>query len=821
MAERIVSPGVFTNEIDQSFLPAGIAQIGAAVVGPTVKGPALVPTRIASYADYVNIFGPSSDDTYVPYVVDNYLRSQGEITVTRLLYEDGYDLDYGVLAVVAKSGSVKTVTHVLHPTQVVNDASNLFNKSVLTNVSSGSFTLQLSGSYDSNLNASVPGYTSFLVAPSESISLSINSSANNYVTKVFGAVPTSVSYPVYVQYENKTATSLFANLGDVSTELVIVPLYQFLQDYNYASTPWITSQKQGSTNRVNLFRFHTLSHGTSVNQEIKVTIRDIYSAEQSADPDGYAKFTIELRRVNTVNLPNSPYSSNDTDNNRDTVEVYTGVNLNPNSVNYIAKRIGDKYQTVTDAGELVISGNYANISKFVRVDVNAPISDKTLMPFGFRALSAPVPGVSGSAGSTFGPLSISAAAYKTTQNDANGSYISEGCFGFDFTVVNNLNYLAPIPTSGSITGSNIDFYLGDMLQSADASTPSVASPYTGSITDAITAGTFTTNISISTKKFVVPFQGGFDGTRPNLPKFSGANIAADNVFGFNCQTDTSTGTKAYKKAFSLLSNSDVYDINMLVTPGVIDRLHLYVTAAARNMIENRMDTFYVMDAGALNDTNATVINQVTTIDSSYTATYWPWVQIADNGVNKWVPPSVVVAGVLNYNDKVSAPWYAPAGLTRGGLTSTTDVYKQLSQKDRDTLYTARINPIAFFPNGGRVIWGQKTLQGRPSALDRVNVRRLLIAVKKYIASSTRYLVFEQNTDATRNRFLNIVNPYLASVQANQGLYAFRVVMDSTNNTADLIDQNILYGQIFLQPTRTAEFILLDFNIQPTGAAFGQ
>jgi phage tail sheath protein FI len=135
------------------------------------------------------------------------------------------------------------------------------------------------------------------------------------------------------------------------------------------------------------------------------------------------------------------------------------------------------------------------------------------------------------------------------------------------------------------------------------------------------------------------------------------------------------------------------------------------------------------------------------------------------------------------------------------------------------LYEARVNPIANFPNEGIVIWGQKTLQDLPSALDRVNVRRLLIAVKKFIASSTRFLVFEQNTIATRNRFLNIVNPYLEQVRANQGLYAFRVIMDETNNTPDLIDMNIMYGQIFLQPTRTAEFIILDFNIQPTGASF--
>jgi phage tail sheath protein FI len=349
----------------------------------------------------------------------------------------------------------------------------------------------------------------------------------------------------------------------------------------------------------------------------------------------------------------------------------------------------------------------------------------------------------------------------------------------------------------------------------------LTSPYSGSIESTLTAGTTTTNVALATRKFMIPFQGGFDGARPNLPKYAGANITATNTFGFDCSTSTSTGTVSYNKAFTLLGNTDYYDMNLLITPGIIQSTHPAVTTLARNLVENRQDTFYVMDSNKLTDLLTTVVSQVTTIDSSYTATYWPWVRIINpaNNIPTWVPPSVVVPGVLAFNDKISAPWYAPAGLNRGGLTSVSDTYKRLSQSDRDSLYEVRINPIANFPNEGVVIWGQKTLQAKPSALDRVNVRRLLIAVKKFIASSTRYLVFEQNTNATRNRFLNIVNPYMEQVKAQQGLYAFRVVMDQTNNTSDLIDQNILYGQIFLQPTRTAEFIILDFNIQPTGASF--
>ena len=817
MAERIVSAGVFTNEVDQSFLPQAIGQIGAAIVGPTVKGPALIPTQVSSFSEFQQIFGSYTTDSYVPHTVEEYLRSGNVMTVTRLLYEDGYSLANGALAVIAKSGSVQVVTHLLHPTQPVSTngaGNNVFQESIITNLSSGSFVITVSGSFATQ---TVPGFSAFLAGNGTALSSSIDSSANNYITKIFGKSPKSVDYPVYVQYENTSATSLFANLAAVTVELAKLSNYEFLTDYATAATPWITSQKIGTVAK-NLFKFHTISHGTSVNYEVKVGIRDVRTSSETSDPNGFGTFTVEVRRVNTANIANSPYTSQDTDQAPDIIETYLNVNLDPDSPNYIARRIGNRYQTVTDAGNIVVNGDYPNASKYVRVEVTEAVAnktnDKTLIPFGFRALNSPMPMASGS-------LNLTAATYKTTQVQT--AYNSNNYLGFDFTANNNLNYLAPTPSSGSVTGSNSDFYLGNVNQDAEAAFPTITSPYSGSIETALTSGSsyFTSVVATSTRKFIVPFQGGFDGARPNLPKFSGTNITNTNTFGFDCSTTTATGTKAYNKAFTLLSNTDYYDMNMLITPGILQSKHSAVTSLARNLVTNRQDAFYVMDSNALSDSIPTVVTEITTLDNNYTATYWPWVKIINpsNNVPFWVPPSVVVPGALSFNDAVAAPWYAPAGLNRGGLTSVIDTYQNLSQADRNTLYEARINPIANFPNDGVVIWGQKTLQARPSALDRVNVRRLLITVKKFIASSTRYLVFEQNVVATRDRFTQIVNPYLESVRAQQGLYAFRVVMDSTNNTPDLIDQNILYGQIFLQPTRTAEFIILDFNIQPTGASF--
>ena len=824
MAERIVSPGVFTNEVDQSFLAGGVAQIGAAIVGSTVKGPALVPTQITSYGEFEQIFGSYTDDSYVPFVVNDYLRNGNVITVTRLLYEDGYSIENGAIGVIAKSGSgagaVETVTHILHPTQAVLGAGSVvnaayFEDSIINNNVSGSFEIKVSGSFATD--TTIPGFSAFLAGNGASVSASIVSTDNSYITKTYGKSPKSVDYPVYVQYENKAASSLFNNMADVTISLAQVTgsAYSFLEDYKTAATPFITSQKIGTTAK-NLFKFHTLSHGTSVSTEVKIGIRDVRLASEVSDPNGYGTFTVEVRRVNTTNIVNTPYSSQDTDRTPDIVESFTNLNLDPDSPRYISRVIGDRYSTITDAGDIVVNGDYPNLSKFIRVEVDPGVSEKTnneiLIPFGYVALTSPIPMYSSS-------LNLTATATLTSQVQT--TFSSRNYFGFDFDNLNNLNYLSPIPTTFSTTGSNVDFYLGDVSQDAGANFPTSATAYSGSLTTALNANTFTDNVSVNTRKFMVPMQGGFDGARPNLPKLSGTNIKSTNTFGFDCSGTATTGTKAYNKAFALLSNADYYDMNMLITPGVIDSIHPLVTSAARNLVEQRQDTFYIMDSNALTDNIATVVQQVTNIDSNYAATYFPWVRVVDPGKNKpiFVPPSVVMPGVLAFNDAVTAPWYAPAGLTRGGLTTAIGTFKNLSQSNRDTLYENRVNPIANFPNEGICVWGQKTLQARPSALDRVNVRRLLIAVKKFIASSTRYLVFEQNTSATRNRFLTIVNPYLEQVRAQQGLSAFRVVMDETNNTPDVIDRNIMYGQIFLQPTRTAEFIVLDFNIQPTGASF--
>jgi len=291
------------------------------------------------------------------------------------------------------------------------------------------------------------------------------------------------------------------------------------------------------------------------------------------------------------------------------------------------------------------------------------------------------------------------------------------------------------------------------------------------------------------------------------------------ALGVNCAV-YGLSNSDYTSSITLLSNPDEYKFNIITTPGITATTGNAVITSLTNMASDRGDCIAIVDMSAFGNNIATVINNATSVDSSYAATYYPWVQISAPNTGKltWVPPSTIIPSVYAYNDRIGAPWFAPAGFTRGGL-SVIQAERKLSPSDRDALYAGKINSLATFPGQGVVAYGQKTLQKKASALDRINVRRLLIELKSYIGQIADGLVFEQNTAATRNRFLRQVNPYLDSIQQRQGVYAYKVVMDESNNTADVIDRNQLLGQIFIQPTRTAEFIILDFNVTPTGATF--
>ena len=965
MAERIVSPGVFTQENDLSFLPIGIGEIGAVIIGRTEFGPAFMPVVVRSMNEFEQRFGSNTNGTYVPYTVKEYIRSAGAVTIVRVLGLDGYTNTSQVFMHASGSSTFSsesgaTATTDRHLLGVIHSSAGLSNGAgACTGISFGansagalatasvSMSFNVDSTSDAGAAATVFGVnaefqvhaggttyrflaTSDVITQADSPPLyyyetgstsdtsttalankinnattlsdlitvgtsgsvlhlsasSVGTAGNDYKIVSGTALVAPATYstntgdPKYTSYTwggglaqtgsgdltsaltgtglmamttfkanasysfSKTDTNYFKNVLGVDPgihvptaglsnleECFVYSLfssqsygtspdnkgggYGFTKasaslhsvtfaaaataastgtstttsgkEYSAAGTPWVIAQTVNGANSL-LFKFHTLSHGNRSNKLCKIQISSIKAAGEISGLD-YGGFTVIVRKFD------------DTDTKIVPIETYNNCNLDPNSPNYIARLIGDKNKSYDANGKLIVTGDYNNMSKYVRVEVhenvrNAVYSDQ-LVPFGHEAYLSPFYDSTYYGG-------YPAAALVTSRSSATDTKTVFG-FNFDETILKNGmdNYLAPLSDNAN-AGWNSNFKLEQCTASGSGVTVSTGS-------------------KLHHKKFALALQGGYDGVNPAFQVAIEKDMTTTNTFGFSFANTSAAGYVAYKKAIDTISNPDEIDINMIVTPGILTSQITNVPDKVIEVCEDRGDCFYVVDG--VNSPNAetatNAIAQASNYDTNYAAMYYPWVKILDASVNRfvWVPPSVVIPGVIAYNDKVAFPWFAPAGLNRGSLNTIADVYTRLTHGERDDLYEGKVNPIAVFPNTGVTVWGQKTLQTKPSALDRINVRRLLIKLKKFIASSTKYLVFENNTTATRNRFLNIVNPYLETVQQQQGLYAFKVVMDESNNTPDVVDRNQMVGEIFLQPAKAAEFIIIDFNILRTGASF--
>ena len=728
MAEKIISPGVFTNEIDQSFLPAAVADIGAAIIGPTLKGPAGIPTIVTSFSDFQAKFGDvfksgsNSFQYLTSHAAEEYLKNSNTLTVVRVM-----DGTFGPATAGVPAASLTTTSGV--------QASGSVR---LTNV------LPSGSAHELTING-----VDFI--PVESASLFDNSSTERYVTidntvdklgqNLVNAINaaqslTSVSASYNTSNNNLELTASATGTGTIAVTTGSVSGHsQFLLSHANDTAGFTAFNLGGGIASVsgNSFELETLADGTIMNNASATATTNNILVSGSKHNVRY-----EIAGVNnskgTFNL--LIRAGNDNIKRKQTLETFNNVSLDPNSTNFILKMIGDQKQNVrTEDGVkyLQLSGSYANKSRFVRVK-----STKTTI-----------------------------------------DYIDENGNVRDGSLSGSLPALGSGSSNGGFTGG------------ADG-------------------------------------MSGFDALGNHLGDKTGAspanfyeNISTNNSQGFD-PTAAGEGKTGYEDALDLIANQDEFDVNLILLPGIISAEHTAVASKAIDVCESRGDCFVILDPVVYGSTLSAATTEAEGRDSNFGAVYWPWVKVPDSqvaGTQRWVPPSVVLGGVYAFNDRVAHPWFAPAGLNRGGITTAIQAERKLTQGNRDDLYDSNVNPIATFPGQGVTVFGQKTLQKKSSALDRINVRRLLIRVKKFIASSSRFLVFEQNTAATRRRFLGIVNPFLENVQSQSGLSAFRVVMDETNNTPDTIDRNQLVGQLFLQPTRTAEFIVLDFTIQPTGASF--
>lgn len=950
---RFVSPGVFVNEIDNSQLPATPAGIGPVIIGRAEKGPALRPTTVSSFEEFVNIFGTpdagngggdiwrqgnsTTATTYGAYAAQAYLRNSSPLTFVRLLgaESDNVSSDDGTGADEAGWDLTDGRAYGLVIFQTGSEADNTVLTGALGAIlySQNNYDLKLSGNL---LQAEATGFempaTAVPVTGTDVVVQSTNAAArefkllvqsndldggtaaeeivfnftrgdSKYIRKALNTNPQLLNSSISAVGKNYFLGETFDRHLDNTDVLQANPgtLYAALvrlknatagdgDDFKYelqaARTPQIISCRLSPTDvPVNLFQFIARGEaGAWTHKNLKISIQDIKRSTNNDDP--YGTFSVVVRSVR------------DSDNVVQVIEQFDNCNLNPNSLNYIARKIGDK-RLVWDATDrrYYEEGNYANNSNYfyvsVNSDVDAGLTNPSLLPFGFQGIakyedeSTAVAGagtnrqqinwLSGSGVDLAGPTTsvaeytsgsafvVSASTAAAAANDVtfNVAYPrpvlrgtarqgnlqnpTDAYFGFQTAQTVGSTVFAPSiedllsPRGGAVgdyTGTGAQVVLSPTFTLDDVSgtlgTYETGSHATNSLT--FVFGAVSGVLDQGFDRFTVPVFGGFDGTDiQEMDPFSAARMPStpgeDNSYAFF----------SVKRAIDSVADPEVVEMNLLSIPGQTQEgltTHLVRTCEDRGDalgVIDLPDAFTPREDGtAINRRNAastitTLVNGLRDrgLNSSYGCAYYPWVRARDtiSGQFLWLPPSVAAIGTFSSSQRKTQVWFAPAGFNRGGLTEgsagipVVDVAHQLRRKDRDDLYGANINPIAKFPAEGVVIFGQKTLQVTPSALDRINVRRLMIFLKKRVSQIAAGILFDPNVQVTWDRFTAQVNPFLQDVKTNFGLSDFRVVLDSTTTTPDLVDRNILYAQIFLKPARAIEFIAIDFNISRTGASF--
>jgi hypothetical protein len=629
---------------------------------------------------------------------------------------------------------------------------------------------------------------------------SFDTSSSKYITKILGTDvfdKEKVEYPIYV---HEVYPNLINNLfeqglirGLSTDELVLTEADNFVTQWDMAGSSTVVSEVRGG--RVfDLFSFLTVSDGDTSNYEVKITISNI-------DIDT-AEFDILVRDFN------------DTDTNPVVLEKFTRCTMNSDLPGYVGRKVGTS------------DGEYELRSKYIML-VLAEEHPTDAFPAGFKGVTT--------------RSDIGEILFKTKYYDAgdvlyydasgnpvttNGDKVKKVTLGF--STDNNFTYDRDMLKfkGGGAAGSTFGFHLSTNASTITGTTGNYLYKTTAYDLEGVSKGKLATT---SYRKFTLPLFGGFDGwdiyrnTRTNgdgyvfgKTTYISGHTGNGGVFS---STVGNSDYYAYLQAIETYANPEAVDINIFATPGIDWNNHSSLVNQGIDIIENdRADSLYIINSPNYTTADETISSlDDLGLDSNYSATYWPWIQVrdTDNATQLFIPPTGEVLKNIALTDNVSYPWFAVAGYSRG-LVNSIKAQKKLTLDERDNLYKARINPIATFSDTGTIIWGNKTLQVRESALDRINVRRLLLRARKLISAVAVRLLFEQNDEQVRQEFLRLVNPILESIKKERGLYDFRV---SVSNDPEDIDANTLRGKIYIKPTRALEFIDVEFIITPTGASF--
>jgi hypothetical protein len=771
-----VSPGVYTSERDLSFVTTNIGVTTLGLVGEVTKGPAFKPVFISNYNEFKTFFGglnpeKNKDTGYLkyelPYIAKSYLKNSNQLYVTRVLGLSGYDAQS---AYVISIGTNEVA--VLRPRGKYVDEAFESKVTAAPTITAGQ---PVSG----DITMSIDG-VDFV--------FSMDKSKRNYISRVFGTKNDEGSAPVFVEevYQNYADTLIESDdTVDVSVaEKTDLNHYNF--EYTNAITPYIVSEVKGnSVDR--LFRFHTISDGNSSNEDVKVSIVNIRPDDR--------EFDVIVRKFN------------DTDAAPVQLERFSKCNLDPTSGNYVGRKIG------------TLNGDYASISSYILIEM-AEGYDVDSFPAGFEGYTVR------------DGMTIPAVSYKTTYDayeKKRRAYLGfTGSFDTDI-----LKYKGKKDANGAEFDNKTKGFHLDSTAPAEFETGAAEFKSETGVAGTVYEKDYA-------RKFTVAFAGGFDGwdiyrtqrtntenyTRQRIETRAGEGIP--NLFKALPLSDGDSGYNsdyyAYLEGIRTFYNPEDVNVNVFATPGIDTLNHPNLIEYTIEMVElERGDCLYITTTPDLNtDGSVKTAQEVADdlygeFDSSYTATYWPWIQINDTENNSfvYVPPTCDVVRNIALTDNIAHPWFATAGFDRGNVDAIKTRVK-LTQADREILYESRINPIASFTGDGIKIFGNKTLQIKDTALNRVSVRRLLLQTRKLISAVAVRLLFDQNDATVRREFLKGVNPILENIRRERGLTDFRVQL---TDAVEEKDRNTLSGKIFIKPTPALEFIELEFNVMSTGASF--
>ena len=581
------------------------------------------------------------------------------------------------------------------------------------------------------------------------------------IEDIFGTNPYQPSKSVYVVDKYTDLTSFSGSSGKVYDTVSIMEITDLLNytgmPFNHAETPWI-----GNSSGTELFKLHHIGDGNYTNREIKIAVQRLNDSPTLQ----YAKFDIVIRAYD------------DTDKKPVILETFSEVDLNPLSESYIGKRIGDQYYKYDlDNNKLTLEGDYPNKSNYVRVELSDDVKESNIAKLGLPTRVYRIP-----------------CAYS-------GSNVE-----FDYPTL--------VTTTGSYSITNP--YYKHLGYHTNKNAIKVLSVPQG-VSSSVKLWSGDTLYDDFTYDYFVPMYGGFDGKDPS----TGYVTDLTHIMGFDIADGVnSKGYDTYVKALNMLKNVQEFDIDVISIPGVnieTSGKKVIFEYALQQICEKRGDCIVLADASEMGTLNVAQVAEYTAnFDSSFGAVYYPAVKIKCNYTKTFpiIPAATLIPSVIAYTERVSQPHYAPAGINRGTLNVLQAVSK-LNKAERDLLYAAKINPIASFASNGTVVWGQKTLQQKASALDRLNVRILINRIAKWINAYGKTVLFDNNTASLRATFTIGVQAYLNNLIISNGLYAFKFKMDQTNNTPDIIDRNQLIGQVWIKPTKTAQFIIIPINIVRT------